>query len=108
MIQLICGYDPECQQHIYPDDWKFGGVSGEDPRVDDRYRPTIYTYFGDDASVHWVSMVPICDEEALDRFTWVRDNFGGNPHWVSAKRPDGKEELLPWTYDPVTDELTHS
>lgn len=94
----------EPHQHVYPADWIFGGASGTDPRSDPRWKPTNYEYYDDKARLIWSTHVQICDEEAIDYFTFVA-SIGPDwkPVWVAAKRPDGSVEMLPVEYDKITD-----
>lgn len=104
MIEIECDYADPPHVHEYPDDWRFGGASDLDPRADSRYRPTVYEYYDSSAQVIHTTVVPLCDDEAIDRFTDVAA-YGPayNPVWLSAKRPDGTLEMLPWTYNKQTD-----
>lgn len=109
MIRVPCEF--EGPDHEYPDDWVFGGADGKHPGADPRWQPSSYTYYDGNAKVLHVTSVPLCDDEAIDKFTWVAglgDSF--NPVWVSATRylEDGsrREDMLPWTYDKTTDMAT--
>jgi hypothetical protein len=101
-IIIDCPYEPP-HTHEYPDDWEFGGASGLDPRVDRRWHPTTYEYIDADLKRSHVTQVPLCDDEALDYFTFVA-NLGPsfNPVWVWAVTPEGVR-TLPFTYDKATD-----
>lgn len=107
MIVLPCQYDGP--DHEFPDDWEFGGANNEHPAADRRFCTTTYTYYDDRAQPCWTTVVPLCDDEAIDQFTWVA-SLGYNPVWLSADRyaPDGshKIDMLPWTYDKSTDTAT--
>lgn len=108
MIEFLCGYEPE-HTHSYPDDWQFGGPNETDPRGDTRYRATTYQYFSDRAQIIHTTQVPLCDDQAIDEFTRVAGwGPGFNPVWLKAKRPDGREEMVPWVYDKSTDTVTPS
>lgn len=95
---------PEGHLHSFPDDWKFGGANDLHPGADPRYRSSSYTYWSDQVVVLHMTSVPLCDEEAIDKFTWVAENSPGhNPVFVSVRRPDGTEQMLPVRYDKETD-----
>lgn len=102
-MRVKCRFEPE-HYHEYPDDWIFDGANGLDPRADPRYRPTTYEYYDDQAQRIELTQVPLCDDQAIDEFTRVA-NLGPafNPVWVSAKRPGGKLEMLPWMYSKKED-----
>lgn len=103
---LNCNYI-EPHTHELPDNWFLGGPDGLDPRSDTRFRPTVYEYYNASVQVLHTTVVPFCDMEALDYCTTVAGwGSGFIPVWVSAKRPDGVVEMLPWTYDKKTDEVT--
>lgn len=102
MIVHPCQFDGP--DHEYPDDWIFGGANGLHPGADPRFKPTTYEYYDDKVAVVCLTQVPLCDDQALDEFTKVAGR-GFNPVWLSAKRPDGKIEMLPWTYDKAEDML---
>lgn len=106
MIVKDCKFFPG-SQHTHPDDWIFGGADGDDPRADPRFEPNNYTFYDENVQPIWTTSTPICDDEAIDMFTWVAslgNNF--NPHWLSVRRKDGKEEMFPLTYDKSTDTVT--
>jgi hypothetical protein len=104
MTTIICNYTDPPHEHIYPDDWEFGGANGLDPRTDTRYRPTTYQYFGDDATVLWTTQAPLCDDQAIDEFTKIANRGSSSrPKWLGVTRPDGSVEMLPWVYDKATD-----
>ncbi len=107
-IELICPWDDACTQHQFPADWKFGGASGDDARVDPRFKPDVYEYYDEDARIIWTSSSLMCDEHAIDYFTNVAA-FGPtfNPRWVSVRRAGERAvTMIPWTYDRATDMLT--
>lgn len=109
MIRVPCKFDGP--DHEYPDDWTFGGADGTHPAADPRWVPTSYDYYDANARIIWSTSVPLCDDEAIDRFTVVAA-YGPsfNPVWVSATRilKDGTRriDMLPWTYDKTTDTAT--
>jgi hypothetical protein len=107
MITLICHYTDPPHEHTYPDDWIFGGASGNDPRADPRYKACTYTYYDADASALWITQTPLCDDRAIDEFTKIA-NMGKtfNPKWLGVKRPDESVDMLPWVYDKQTDTAT--
>jgi len=103
VIELICPFGPE-HVHEFPDDWRLGGASGTDPRADERFSPTTYTYFDNKLQILHFTQVPVCDDEAIDYFTSVASwGAGFNPVWVQATRPDGTVETLPVEYEKATD-----
>jgi hypothetical protein len=101
-LQTIeCLYLDEFHTHEYPDDWRFGGANDIDPRADPRWQPTTYHYYNAELEEVALTQAPLCDEEALDKFTWHREL---KPIYLAAKRPGNKKvELLPWRYDPASD-----
>lgn len=109
MIRIPCEYGGP--DHEYPDDWIFGGADGRHPGADPRHLPATYNYYNDKAFIIWSTSIPLCDDEAVDYFTFVaKMGPSFNPIWVSAFRTleDGsnKLEMLPWTYDKSTDMAT--
>ena len=101
---IECSYPPK-HEHEYPDDWEFS--SNGHPGADARLQPSSYTYYDSDAQVLHVTSVPLCDDEALDKFTQVADWFPNcHPTWLAVKRPGEKLAMLPFTYDRDTDYLT--
>lgn len=108
MKRIPCRYAfGDHQLHEYPDDWKFGGANGLDPRADPRWLPTTYTYYDFQAVPVWTTQTPLCDEQAVDEFTKIRDR-GLHPKWIGKKTlGDYKTEMLPWVYDEATDEVHH-
>lgn len=100
---LECPYGPD---HEFPDDWIFGGADGCHPGADPRYKPSNYEYYDGNVVILHVTSVPICDDEAIDNFTWVA-NLGPSfdPKWLSVRRPDGTTKMLA-TYDKATDTAT--
>lgn len=103
MMIWDCGYG--CN-HEYPDDWQFG-PNGNDPRADWRYQAASYIYLDSELDGVWQTMVPMCDEEALDNFTSVRDiemPDGITVQYIMVRRPgEGKPHLLPFKYDASND-----
>jgi hypothetical protein len=101
---ITCSFDPP-HEHIYPADWTFGGSDGTDPRADERYKPDTYYYFDDQLRIIHVTQVPLCDDEAVDRFTEVAaygPNF--NPVFLHVRRhEDSSSRSIPVTYDKATD-----
>lgn len=90
--------------HEFPDDWEFGGRSGNHPGADPRARATTYVYFDDKLLPLEVTQVPQCDDEAIDMFTHVAGiGKDFNPRWIQAHRPDGTVSMLPVWYDKTTD-----
>lgn len=103
VVRIECPYEPP-HYHEFPDDWKFGGANGLHPGADPRWKPSVYTYYDASTQVCHVTSAPLCDDQALDEFTVVA-RFS-NPKWLSVRRPDGTQEMLPWTYDAEEDLLT--
>lgn len=101
-IVFDCQYDPP-HTHEYPDDWDFGGASGMHPGTDKRYQPSTYVYFDDQLTICDITQVPLCDDEAIDRFTMVARNARCKPKWIQVTRPNGVTETLPVRYDAETD-----
>lgn len=93
--------------HEFPDDWVFGGADGKHPGADPRFAVNNYTYFDEDVQPLFHTCAPVCDEAAVDDFTWVA-SLGPDfrPKWVAVRRKDGHEEMLPWVYDKDTDTVT--
>lgn len=106
MIEVDCRYSDTCK-HEYPDDWIFGGADELHPGADPRYVPTIYTYFDSEFRPIWSTTEYLCDEQAIEKFTWVRDiGPSFHPKYVQANLPGEKPRPLPWVYDEVKDEVT--
>ena len=104
-IVIECGYEP-AHTHEYPDDWQFGGANALDPRADPRWRPTTYEYYDANLRVVHLTQVPLCDDEALEKFTDVaRYGPGFVPVFLRARRPGERAVTLPWNYDKSTDTL---
>jgi hypothetical protein len=91
--------------HEFSDDWILGGPEQCDPTADPRYQPASYTYYNADLTELWTTSVPFCDDEALYGFTYVATIANSDPKYISVKRPGEKMKLLPWYYDPTTDEI---
>jgi hypothetical protein len=106
MIVIQCPYDPP-HVHEYPDDWKFGGANGLDPRVDERYAPDTYVYFDRSLRILHLTQVPLCDDQAIDEFTkvasWSKQH---DPHWLQVTRHGERNATtLPVVYNKETDEV---
>lgn len=100
--EIECAY--EGPVHEYPYDWVFGGSNESDPRSDPRWRPTTYEYYNSRIEIIHVTQTPLCDDEAIDHFTWVASlGPGFDPVNISARRPDGIIEMLKVRYDKGTD-----
>lgn len=87
---LDCEYE-HCDKekfHQFPDDWRLGGAVCLSPAADPRWLPTTYTYYDAKYKEVWLTQGPMCDEEALDLFTWVNSFKGFNPVYITAKRPN--------------------
>lgn len=101
-LKVPCGYG--CEAHYFPLGWTFGGANSSDPRADPRWKPTTYEYYDDRLAIIHVTQSPLCDEQAIDEFTIVAGyGRGFNPVRLSARRPDGKIEMLRVEYDKATD-----
>ena len=100
-----CIYDPP-HTHEFPIDWQFGGPNGTDFRSDPRWNPTTYIYLSDKFEPLHRTQSPMCDDEAIDRFSQVA-TFGPdyNPRYLQAIRPDGIPTALPVEYFADTDEV---
>ena len=61
--------DPECA-HELPNDWQFGGATGEDPRADPRWMPTTYLFMDRGLVGRHHTTEPRCDHEARG---WYRE-----------------------------------
>lgn len=98
-----CGYDDA--PHIFPIDWVFGGPNELHPGADPRWMPTTYQYHDANLQAIFVTQTPLCDEEAIDNFTWVASlGKGFNPAYITVKRPgEAKFTMLPVKYDKTTD-----
>lgn len=103
MIDVICKAEPE-HVHSYPDDYILGGTTGTHPGADARNQPVVYQYYDEAARPLWATVVPICDDQAIDYFTMVA-SFGPyfNPVWVSARSQDRTLRMLPFVYEKATD-----
>lgn len=103
MIELDCSYDDA--PHTFPDDWIFGGADGCHPAADPRFKPTVYRYFDGQYQLIWSTVVPLCDEEAIDQFTFVASiSPGFDPVYLAVLRPGAeKQEMLKVRYDKATD-----
>ena len=101
VVVVQCRYDPP-HTHVYPHDWQFGGANGTHPGSDPRWRPSVYVYISSRLEVIHTTVAPLCDDEAIDRFT---DHRYLDPKWIRVRRPDGTSETLPVIYDPETDEV---
>lgn len=103
---IPCEWNPSTY-HLWPSDWIFGGANGLDPRADPRYKTSAYEYYDDKLDIIWRTSVPVCDDHALDYFTFVADRGPSfNPVWVVAIRHNRVPQKLQWTYDKATDTIT--
>lgn len=107
MITFDCAYEPP-HQHEYPDDWRFGGPDGTHPGADPRYEPTVYVYYDESFNEVYTTSVWLCDDEAIDQFTYVASlGAAFKPVYLGAKRPGERTPgMLPWRYDKATDTVT--
>lgn len=104
---INCTYLDEPHEHVYPGDWIFGGACGTHPGADPRYRPTTYTYRNEMLEHIYVTQAPLCEEQALDEFTNVSQNFpGSNPVYLEIVLPGGVPKLSRWRYNSSEDTLS--
>ena len=105
-MKVLCDYDVP-HEHIFPDDWIFGGSDNMDPAADPRWRGSSYMFIDDKLRVIYTGGEFRCDQEAIDRgFTFVASmSKAHNPVWLRARRPNGREESIPVIYDKQTDEV---
>lgn len=102
MIQFDCPFGG--RPHEYPDDWVLGGANNKHPGADPRLETRIYTYWSDKVEILWTTSIPICDDQAIDMFTWVANiGRGCNPTRISVRIGKNKEIMLPVIYDKSTD-----
>ncbi len=103
-IVIECAYEPP-HEHSYPADWQFAGANGLDPRADPRYRHSTYEYFDESLHLLHTTTVPLCDDEAIDKFTAVAGYGAGFfPVYLTVRRYGEKAAAtLPWRYDKTTD-----
>lgn len=109
-MKIPCRYAyGDHQYHEFPNDWVMAGANGEDPRADPRWKPTTYLYYDWQAQVIWTTQTPLCDEQAIDEFTKIRDMGPSfRPKWIGKYQGlPGTVEMLPYVYDPATDEVTY-
>jgi len=108
-MKIKCRYGFDHEYHEYPNDWIMGGANGEDPRADPRWKPTTYLYYDWQAQVIWTTQTPLCDDQAIDEFTKVRDmGTTMRPKWIGKYRglPGGPVQMLNVVYDAATDTVT--
>lgn len=99
---------PECSGHEFPDDWQFGGANGKDFRADPRWAAATYRYLDKYFKEVWISTSFYCDEQALDKFTWIAsiDPSYGDVRYVLKRMPGEVEWVpLPWEYRADTDTI---
>lgn len=102
MIVLACEF--EGPPHEYPDDWLFDGPRNRHPGADPRYRATTYVYFDDKIRPIHLTQTPLCDDQAIDEFTFVRDiGPGFRPVYLQATRPNKEVMMLKVEYNSATD-----
>jgi hypothetical protein len=106
VITLDCEYEL-CEKekfHHFPDDWRLGGAADVSPAADPRWFPTTYFYYDEKLQEIWMTQGPMCDEEAIDLFTWVNSFDKFHPVYIGVKRPgEEKPTMMPIKYDPTTD-----
>ena len=80
--------DPTCI-HPLPDDWEFGGATGQDPRADPRWRPVTYTFL--DCMLHRrvITQEPFCVHQARGSFM-EKVNARGNKIFYVMAAPEGR------------------
>lgn len=104
---ITCTLGGESHEHIYPGDWIFGGADGTHPASDPRYKPTTYTYRDEELDHIYVTQTPLCEEQALDEFTWVRNTFpGSNPVYLEITLPGEVPKFARWRYNSTNDTLS--
>ena len=92
--------------HEYPIDWRFGGADECDPRADERFMPASYAYYDENLDQVWITSSFVCEEAALDAFTFVRDTLKCRPKYIMTRRPgESVHTIMPWVYSPETDEV---
>lgn len=102
-VVIECDYLDEPHEHRFPADWRFGGADGLDPRADPRFVTVNYHYFDTEFKPLWHTSTPLCDNQAVEEFTQVRDMGKNIKPYVVRRVCQGKAEWLPWLYDHKTD-----
>lgn len=90
-MRIKCKTEPE-HYHEYPDNWAFGGPDGTDPAADPRWETQVYQYLNSHLEVVHSSVVPRCDDAALDYFTQIAA-WGLKPVYIQKNG-----ELMNWQY----------
>lgn len=83
-------------EHLYPDDWTFGGAVGGDPRADPRWETTTYIFMNRMLAPIYVGSDPLCDHQAIEEKRLAVDGYfpGSKVYYIKAQRPDGSEEMI--------------
>lgn len=107
-VKIPCRYGFDHDFHEFPDDWIFGGANNADPRADPRWEPTTYLYYDWQAMIIWTTQTPLCDDQAIDEFTKIRDMGPSfRPKWLGKYIGLRRDvQMLPVVYDPATDTVT--
>lgn len=98
--------DPECL-HIFPQDWHFGGATGEDPRADPRWLPSTYLFIDRMFQGRCHTSEPFCDHDAVGPF---REKVNSRVHrdheifFVMVQRPgsDKSEPIYTRTEEAIS------
>lgn len=106
VIVITCHWTDPPHFHEYPGDWVFGGANSTHPATDPRWRSTVYTYLDAEFRPVYSTSEYLCDDQAIERFTWVRDSIqGARPKYIMVQRPGATKPIaLPWTYNWENDE----
>lgn len=103
-VVVTCYYTDPPHEHVFPADWVFGGADGMHPGADPRWKPTTYTYRNALLEHVYVTQTPLCDDQAIDEFTRIRDmGTGFDPVYLEIQPPDGLAFLARWRYDGPSD-----
>lgn len=106
VMVVECHYSDPPHQHVFPEDWIFGGANGLHPGADPRWKPTTYTYRDAMLNLVHVTQTPLCDEQALYEFTKIRDcGTDYYPVYLEIQPPGELAFLAKWRYNRHTDTL---
>jgi hypothetical protein len=81
--------DDECL-HVFPKDWHFGGATGDDPRADPRWTPSVYLFVDGGMVAQHTSSIPFCDHDAKGPYRLLMNSRlpdGKQIHFVMVTRP---------------------